>query len=306
MRLDGLSLFLLGFACLGTEACDPPANARVAHSLRGVSSVFRQADASAFSIEKVGRAQRIRLPGGAIATTLTVVVSQSDDSPIADADVVFVPASGRATSIARTDSSGRVEIAFPDDAGFPATIVVRKIGYATQRRTIAQRDVGPIVRIALSSVTAIDTVRVRAERLGSRDYLLTARDITSSNRTIRSLYEALGKLRPQMLGDSYRCPRDPVTNVWINGRRVFFTLTPMNTGRNVRVIGVPSVARSGGESTVESILASVKPEHVSEVRYQNCWDTSMAGIGTDNAVYVVLVPGASWNLRDGSYMVNSP
>jgi hypothetical protein len=114
----------------------------------------------------------------------------------------------------------------------------------------------------------------------------------------------MAMLRPQMLGDRYRCPDDPVRNLWINGRRVFFSVA--GEGIFAHRVGAPSTMKATGsrmgEATFESVLASIKPEHVLEVRYVNCWDTATSRIGTDNAIYVSLVPGATWDWANGSYI----
>jgi hypothetical protein len=53
---------------------------------------------------------------------------------------------------------------------------------------------------------------------------------------------------------------------------------------------------------VDSVLASIRSEHLAEVRYVNCWDTSMSGLGTNNAIYIVLKPGIAWDWGRGSHV----
>jgi hypothetical protein len=114
-----------------------------------------------------------------------------------------------------------------------------------------------------------------------------------------------------MLFDGDRCRHEPVDNVWINGRRVLFM------ARQTPVFGARSRVRSGtrplttarkgqGEPpAVDSVLASIRAEHIAEIRLVNCWDTSLPGVGANNALYVVLKLGVDWDWKRGSFVVDS-
>jgi hypothetical protein len=56
---------------------------------------------------------------------------------------------------------------------------------------------------------------------------------------------------------------------------------------------------------VDSVLASVRAEHLQEIRLVNCWDTSLPGVGAKNALYVALKPGVDWNWKVGSFIADS-
>jgi hypothetical protein len=114
-----------------------------------------------------------------------------------------------------------------------------------------------------------------------------------------------------MLFDGDRCRHEPVDNVWINGRRVLFM------ARQTPVFGARSVVRTGTRLTttvrkgqgeppaVDSVLASIRAEHIAQIRLVNCWDTSLPGVGANNALYVVLKLRVDWDWKRGSFVADS-
>ena len=157
--------------------------------------------------------------------------------------------------------------------------------------------------------TRLDPVTVEASR---SNYILAASQIAASTRPIRDAFEALRKLRPSMLYDKDRCRAEVVDNVWINGRRVLFMAKniPVFGARSSRIAGGVRVSGIGGGAlseppAVDSVLASIRAEHIDEIRLVNCWDTSLPGIGAKNALYVTLKPGADWDWKRGSFVADS-
>jgi hypothetical protein len=55
---------------------------------------------------------------------------------------------------------------------------------------------------------------------------------------------------------------------------------------------------------VQSVLASIHPEHIGEITFHDCNDFSMAGAATRNALFVVLKPGVAYSPGIGSYVLN--
>jgi hypothetical protein len=53
---------------------------------------------------------------------------------------------------------------------------------------------------------------------------------------------------------------------------------------------------------MDTVLSWIHPEHVAEMRYANCWDTSMPEIGTNDALYIVLKPGVKFGWGRGTYV----
>jgi hypothetical protein len=53
-------------------------------------------------------------------------------------------------------------------------------------------------------------------------------------------------------------------------------------------------------------MSGIKPEHIAEVNYADCFDTSVARPGAQNAVFVALKPGIGYDPGRGSYVVEEP
>jgi hypothetical protein len=192
-----------------------------------------------------------------------------------------------------------------DDTGH-YSLVVRKLGFArvARPRPVTASVIVPVT-IVLERSAEADLPTVRVETRG-RNYRVTASDVVDRGRTFVDAYDLLRKYRPEKLGDKARCPSEPTRNVWVNGRRVWWTLNPtpatatQSADGRVRVIGS---ARAGPIADVlESVLRTIKVEHITEIRYVNCWDTSLPEIGTNNAVFIDLKPGVAWDWKNGSHM----
>lgn len=192
------------------------------------------------------------------------------------------------------------------------TVLARRPGFAPAevRVDFGNADtVRVVLRLQTASGMQLDPVRVEAPR---SNYMLDATQIAASGRPIRDAFEALSKLRPSMLYDKDRCKGEVVDNVWINGRRVLFMAkqVPVLGARSSRMIGGVRVTSSGRSArseppAVDSMLASIRAEHVAEIRLVNCWDTSLPGVGAKNALYVSLKPGVDWDWKRGSFAVDS-
>ena len=50
------------------------------------------------------------------------------------------------------------------------------------------------------------------------------------------------------------------------------------------------------------LLKEIEAQHVLEMRYVSCWDKTMPGVAGQDAIYVVLKPGVSYNAFRGSYV----
>ena len=165
------------------------------------------------------------------------------------------------------------------------------------------------VQLAAGPTPELAPVVVEARR---SHYVLTRSDMLASGRPIRDAFEALRKLKPSMLYDKDRCRAEVVDNVWINGRRVLFMAkqVPALGNRTSRLVGPVRVTMHGGGSrseppAVDSVLASIRAEHVDEIRLVNCWDTSLPGMGANNALYVALKPGIDWDWKRGSFVADT-
>jgi len=78
----------------------------------------------------------------------------------------------------------------------------------------------------------------------------------------------------------------------VNGGRITMSLSQDDYARRDRI---------PPDLLPESLLTSIKPEHIAEARYVSCWDTSVPGIGGQDAVFIILKPGIAYSRKRGSY-----
>jgi hypothetical protein len=197
-------------------------------------------------------------------------VRDSARAPVADAEVSILKHLVSTGFSGRTDAEGTIRLTLPLDT-VDYEIVVRRIGFRRTSRFVAARTAAPVeISIVLARAPqqlAPVTVNER-ESFKVREYYIDANTIAESDRPFFNAYDIVRKLRPAMLGDRARLCRG--SSLWINGARVRF----------------PSP---------QTVLTEIKPEHVEEMRYVNCWDTSMPGVRGSNALYLVLKYGVAYD-----------
>ena len=227
-----------------------------------------------------------------------------DSIPLPGVNVAIARADVGAMLIGGTDATGTRAFTVKIEDGTYA-VLARRPGFRPSETPLSFGTSDTVrVVLTLSPVDATELAQVRVEARPS-NYILAADQIAASRRQIRDAFEALHKLRPYMLFDKDRCRTDVVENVWINGERVLFmahnaiVLPPATlVDHRARRVAREPVA-------VDSVLASVRAEHLEEIRLVNCWDTSLPGVGAKNALYVALKPGVDWNWKRGSFIADS-
>jgi hypothetical protein len=269
--------------------------------------------------------------------TIAVHVLDSASAPIADAEVSIVR--DLSINIARgtTDRAGRMALSVPQSSG-SLQLAVRKIGFHRAYRffTLPSADSLPLEVRLVRSVVPLAPVTISAsEDRKRKSYHLDADDIETSTRTMIDGTDIF-KLRPDMMtsrGGAVACAvpytqRDGwIESVWINGVRVVLPVVDSVyvKGRE-HVLGIgsapprpnPRLLRSGGQmrgplpspftafshiDTVLSILQSVKPEHIAEITYHDCFDTTIGKNHSDMAMFIVLKPGVGYENGTGSYVI---
>lgn len=265
------------------------------------------------------------LPGAAAGQRARVQVTVASDAGTKIADVeLVIRKDGSSLYAGSTNDQGTYTFIVEIDTG-RYSLVARRLGYVAQTRDLR---LAPDSTLALTIVLAhastnLDTVRIIAEQLRSKNYRLGGAEITASTRGIFDALDAIRKLRPAMMGDDARmCPS--VNNVWVNGKRVWWVApkSPNVRGRSTPVAGTnvtggtrdatgfpPASRRSGGGGSggppgLIDVLMSIHSEHVEDIRYVNCWDTSGAQMGTGDALFFTLKPGIGWDWKHGSYVAN--
>lgn len=245
------------------------------------------------------------------AAALVGRVVDTSGAAIADAEV-FVARAGdaRDSSVIATATSnkkGSVTLNRIPPGG-PYTILARKIGYGAARGTV-QFSAGDTLYVdfelpPVGVVLAPITVTVRRNRL-----LITADQFDPKH--YRDALDVLVSQRRDMLGDPGRCPlpdiyprerdnsdmrRRPwldtlqhypaalepdlpyVQQLYVNGERVDWPKTRIGN----RVQTVPG-------RTVVAELRQIPADSIAEIRYADCWDTSVP-VHMRYALFVVLKP----------------
>jgi hypothetical protein len=244
-------------------------------------------------------------------TIVRVTVFGSDSARLTGVNLAISRADVGAIVAGRTSNSGEHVFRVPLPKG-DYTVLARLPGFAPTEKSFSspQRDTIDVV-MRLEPVPTTQLAPVAVEVSSSR-YVLGASQIANSNRPIRDAFDVLKKLKPSMLYDRDRCKAEVVDNVWINGRRVLFMArnVPILGKGATRNVGSIKIRTTGGGSrseppAVDSVLASIRAEHVEEIRLVNCWDTSLPGVGANNALYVALKPGIDWDWNRGSFVPDS-
>jgi hypothetical protein len=235
-------------------------------------------------------------------TVVRVHVADSTHAAVQGADVVLTVA-GSAAVRTRTDSAGLAALRV--SAPWAGRLLVRKLGFDSVMTDVS--------RSAADTIRPIEIVLRRiAERLGpvvvrdrslplARQPYVGAAEIAASSRSMLSLADVVGKLRPDIAYQSRKCLSSPA-------------LGPMTRGSipRGRLVGTPKgveVYVNGRHVPAEwDPWDMIHAEHIEEVRYVNCFDRSIPDLKALPwpAVYVVLKPGVDWNLSRGSFVVASP
>jgi hypothetical protein len=160
-------------------------------------------------------------------------------------------------------------------------------------------------RLAPVTVTA-------KEDVSRKSYFIDADAIASSDRPLADATDIVTKLRPDMIwgraGHRDHCP--PVSNVWVNGNRI--RLAPIDPSlvaekrmgmRAARATPhLPPQGRAAIPLSVLSVLTSIKPAHIAEMRYHDCADLSIEENASASSIFVVLKAGIAFAPGIGSYV----
>ena len=261
--------------------------------------------------------------GHARAHLVRVRVLDTAGVPVAGASVSIVRGLEEIVAQAATDQSGQRALSIATPSG-QYDLMVRKIGYARADRffNLVANDSASFQLVLTPSVQTLAPVNVTAqENAKRRTYYIDADAIANSSRLIMDGMDILTKLRPDMMmnptpGSMDRCAVDAI---WVNGAHI--TLPPRDTAlavrRAMKVHGAgfaspdprwgPALAVMGDARVsvdVQSVLASIHPEHIGEITFHDCNDVSMPGVATRNALFVVLKPGVAYSPGIGSYVLN--
>jgi hypothetical protein len=261
------------------------------------------------------------------AATVAVRVSLADattGAPIADADVSIVR--GLRTVIAQevTDAAGLRVLSVKNDSG-DYQVVVRKIGYRRADRFFPTGSHDTVVvDIPMTQIAqTLGAVKITAkEDLARKSYYIDDEEISNNTLPLFTAVDIVEKLRPDMIwGRSGPGVCGKISSVFVNGRRI---MDASDAARQAAAARIPNTsAILYGANTVNpaalanaakltkykvtglpaAILSSIKPEHIAEMTYNDCFEKSAKVDRGANALFIILKPGVGYSLEDGSYVV---
>ena len=269
------------------------------------------------------------------SVVIGVRVADSANVPVGEAAVSIVR--GVSTTVAHTvtNAAGNARLIVPAGEA-NLQLVARKIGYQPLYRffTSPKAD-STAMSVTLPRVVAtLAPVTVNAQQdLKRKSYHIDAEEIENSDRTMIDATDIF-KLRPDMMtsrGGAQACAipwtdhNGSIENVWVNGRRVVLPMVDSQyVGGRKPALGIatppprpnPTISRSRAPQpprpaftqfshidTVLSILHSIKPEHIAEITYHDCFDTSVGKPHDSMAMFIVLKPGIGYDEGIGSYVI---
>lgn len=235
-----------------------------------------------------------------------IIAQDSSGAPVANAELTVTRGLKDVIARGTTDDRGygRIPVTIKDSTDL--SITMRKIGYKRGDRLFA---LGPgdttvvtiVVPVALGN--SLDAVKVTAKQQNNarfQSYDLYADEIESSNGYIATGWDVVKALRPVMLTSRGGC-HTGARDVWVNGERMRLPLPPTRAQWLSLASNTPLTAKYSWVPAV--ILSQISPEHIEEIHYHDCFDTSVAAVGHTDAIYVTLKPGVAYVQDVGSFVV---
>lgn len=269
---------------------------------------------------------------------VSVRITDSAAVALGGVDVSIVRDVSTVLAHATTNAAGRASVTVSRLPG-SLQLIARRIGYQPGYRFCTLPAAGDSVMLELRllpSAQQLAPVKVTAqEDLKQKSYYLTADDIENTSRTMLDATD-LFKLRPDMMtsrGGAQACAvpwtdHDGwIENVWVNGRHIVRPVidpeylaaregalgigAPRPARPNPRLTPMPRARTAGPPpwtqyrhiDTVLSILRSIKPEHIAEVTYQDCFGGAVGKNHSEMAMFIVLKPGIGYDDGVGSYVI---
>jgi len=254
------------------------------------------------------------LPCAAAAqeTVVRVRVVDSTGTPVANADVSALRGLNTVVAGGPTDSAGRRTFNIPRD-GSDYQVVARRIGFTRGEQFFAaSRDTLTIRLVLRATPRALPAVQVTAqEDIKRRAYHLDADQIATSTRTIIDGLDVLSKLMPDVVYS--RVPGCAARYVWVNGHRIVYppidpALAIKQSQRRRGAAILKHIGPTGMLTvnlTVQSVMASIHPEHIEEINFADCNDKTVEAVKGNSAIFVTLKPGIAFEPGIGSYVLAS-
>ncbi|BAH39967.1 MAG TPA: hypothetical protein DGD08_12540 [Gemmatimonas aurantiaca] len=234
------------------------------------------------------------------AAVVQISVIDSALRPVESAEVL-VRQGLRTLGVTRVNAAGAATLSIVDDSSM-FEVVARQLGFGPARRFVRLvfGDTISLILTLTPSPQQLAAVQVTArESLRQRAYHLDGETIAASTLPIRSALDVMLRLRPYMLTSlSGGTVCGTVQEVWVNGTRVPKDLMP-----DPRQVGRKVLGRSVSPAVL-TILESIKPEHIAEMSYIDCFGGTVQKVGSEDAVYIVLKPDIEYRWPDGTFHVS--
>lgn len=238
--------------------------------------------------------------------TIHVAARDSTGAPVTGAELTVTRGLRDVLAQGTTDSLGNAQLVV---AGLSEQtdleVVMRKIGYARgdQFFTAEPHDLVALTITVPKPNSTLATVKVTARADPKwKSYHLSADDIANADMPLSDGWDVIKRLAPDMLTSRGGCATG-AQNVWVNGKRIRLPLPPIGMAAARARVGVPFRARFSYVPV--SVLSDIAPEHIEEITYHDCFDASMAAVGSDDAIFVILKPGVAYVQDVGSFVLDS-
>jgi hypothetical protein len=234
-----------------------------------------------------------------------VTARDSSGAPVPGAELTVTRGVHDILAHGTTDDGGHAVIPVELKETEDLNVTMRKIGYRRGDRFFEVTPTGTadiLLTVGRQQSTDLAPVTVTAKRDAKRaSYFLSADDIENANLPVDNAWELIKRLRPDMLTSRGGCSTG-AREVWVNGKRIRLPLPPTGMAAARARVGVPARARFSYVPV--SVMSDIAPEHVQEISYHDCFDTSMAAVGSTDAVFIVLKPGVDYKQDVGSFVID--
>lgn len=235
-----------------------------------------------------------------------VVAVDSSGAPVRSAELTITRGLRDVVARGTTDSLGAAALLVPGISdSTDLQITMRKIGYPRGDRffTVAPRDTTFVGLMVPRPLPTLAPVKVSAKAdLKWKSYHIDADDIAGSDIPFTDAWDVVKRLRPDILTSRGGCDTG-VQEVWVNGKHIRLPLPPFGMAAARARVGAPPRARFSYVPV--SVLSDIAPEHIEEMTYHDCFDTSMAVVGSVNALFVTLKPGVEYVENVGSFVIDT-
>ena len=222
-------------------------------------------------------------------------------APMAGVDVAVLRGFKDILAHGVTDDSGSRVLAFPTSPS-ELEVTARRIGFVKANRMFQISHADTLAfTLALRAVPReLDTVKVAAR--ATHDYYhIDADAIAESTKPLRTAWDIVSRLRPEMLKGHATASCGGIRSVFVNGKRIVLPPRPQAVDAQRARATAPSGALYSADAV--TVLSDIRPEHVESIDYHDCFDSSVMAVGNQNGVFITLKPGVMYEPGTESFVL---